>query len=271
MKLTTTAVYPILVALMIGAVALALAYPASTLRGLVGLAAVLFIPGYLLVGALFPVPDDLGWALRAGLSLALSIALQPLIAVLLTISSVSLSQAGLVGGLAVLSLGAGSVAWLRARGFGVPLTDLPQPSGQALVVSVLIGVVLVSTVLGVKLSARRFSPGGPTTEFYLEAGPTGFGANAETIPVGEPVRLVVGITNREGREMDYIVSARVGDRSLTDRRLVVLPDGAESLEVLTFPMPPQQAEYQDLPVDVVLQTPGESGDYRFLRIWLRAA
>src|SRR5262245_40243427 len=62
--------------LMVMGAALALAGSDSPGRVILGMAAVLFIPGYLLVGALFPAWDDLSLAMRLGISVAISIALQ---------------------------------------------------------------------------------------------------------------------------------------------------------------------------------------------------
>ena len=55
----------------------------TPLRVLFGLPLVLFVPGYVLIAALFPRNDDLDWLERVALSFGLSIAVVPLIGLVL--------------------------------------------------------------------------------------------------------------------------------------------------------------------------------------------
>lgn len=271
MRRATTAVYPGLMVLMAGAMALALAGVSSPLRGILGLGAVLFIPGYLLVGSIFPRHQDLGWPLRIGLSLAVSLALHPLLAVLLAAGPGSFTPVWTVSALTVFSLAAGGVAWFRARGTSVASVDLPRPDGRTLVVGALACAAVIGTLLAVDFSSRSLVQDTPTTEFYLASGPTGFGEDAMSTRTGEPVTLVVGITNREGREMRYRLSVRAGDRGLAEGQRVTLPDGGRWQGPVTFSLL-QPAGLDEVALDVVLQVEGEpSEDYRVLRVWLRPA
>ena len=55
----------------------------TPLRVLFGLPLILFVPGYVLIAALFPRDDDLDWLERVALSFGLSIAVVPLIGLVL--------------------------------------------------------------------------------------------------------------------------------------------------------------------------------------------
>ncbi|MCX6024288.1 MAG: DUF1616 domain-containing protein, partial [Chloroflexi bacterium] len=107
MKLTTTSIYPAFMAIMLLAAGLVLSDVASPLRAALGLAAVLLIPGYMLMGALIPSSETLGWKTRLGVSLAISVALQPLLAVLLNVTVGNIARNPMVYGLTAFSLVAG--------------------------------------------------------------------------------------------------------------------------------------------------------------------
>src|SRR5437867_3448634 len=85
--LRTPALWEIYDLLLLGALApllpALLLLPVPLLRVPLGLAAVLLAPGYALVAAVFPEHDDLDGGMRAGLSFGLSVAVLPLLALLL--------------------------------------------------------------------------------------------------------------------------------------------------------------------------------------------
>jgi uncharacterized membrane protein len=87
--------------------------PISALRIILGAPYVLFFPGYTLVVALFPGRDDLDVIERLGLSLGLSIAVLPLMGLLLNYTPLGITLLTTLGSAICFMIGATAVAYYR--------------------------------------------------------------------------------------------------------------------------------------------------------------
>lgn len=167
-------------------------------RAVVGVAAVLLVPGYALVAALF-APGLPEWSARAVLSCGLSIAVAALCCVVLNALGIRLETGVLVGWTAVIGLGALALAALRRRGHPSP-ARMPRVAPRALAINAAIAVALTGAVVVLIGVAREVRPVGsvPAGQVALYALPQG------------PGRLVVGLDGRNAPAGSYRVVVRSG-------------------------------------------------------------
>jgi len=190
-------------------------FPSAIGRTILGLPFLLFFPGYTLIAALFPRRGSLGGVERVALSLGLSIAVVPLIGLILNYTPWGIRLYPILISLAVFILATSGVAWYR-RGklapeerFIVPFKfniRLPFWRGQSMpdkVLSVVLVMVIVGVIgaLGYVIAAPKV--GEKFTEFYI-LGPEGKAEHyPQQLKVGEEGRVIVGIVNHEQERASY--------------------------------------------------------------------
>ena len=248
-----------------------------------GLAFVLYIPGYLLQALFFPKKEDLDGIERAGLSLGLSVAIITLLALLLDALPwglrpwpIILAQGGLV---LLLGLAVALLRWRLPRGEAYAPRVRPQPGewwaglgrGERVAMLGMGGALLLALLIAAWVFLVP-SPGEFMTEFYM-LGKEGL---AEDYPraaaVGEALTVTMGITNRERGAHTYYVEGWVQDGWDETRRQQVGLYGpydlavGETVEVpLSWQMPWAGEDQQ---VEFLLFMVGEEGAYRELRLWV---
>jgi len=217
------------------------------LRIALGLAFVLFFPGYTLIAALFPKKGSLGGIERLALSFGLSIAVVPLIGLVLNYTPWGIRLYPILVSLMAFILAMCGVAWYRRRGltenerftvsFKIVLNLIQDPSlrGQSKVDRVL-SLVLVLVIVGAigTLVSVIATPkvGERFTEFYI-LGPQG---KAEYYPgvlmVGQEGKVILGIVNHEQEEMSYRVEVEIGGEKV---KLKVGDEERDTVEVELAP------------------------------------
>jgi uncharacterized membrane protein len=253
------------------------------LRLTLGLLYILLVPGYTLLAALFPRADSLTGTVRLALSISLSVAVIPIIALLLDSTPwglrlwpVVISEASTI---LLFSLAA---LVRRAR---LPRTErfllsmeidlkgwwFSQDKGNRIVVIVMLGIFVaaLSSAAAILLLPK---PGEHFTEFYI-LGPEGLAENyPRQIVVGEPVTVTIGLTNLEAGDRNYRVEVWAIDPWEGDRRQMTaeikpftLPADQTFEYPLTWTMP---WEGEDQQVEFYLLVNGQPEPYRKLRIWL---
>lgn len=244
---------------------------APWLRVPIGILATLIAPGYALTAALFPERKDLDGIARAALSVGLSVATLPLLALLLDWLPWGLAPLPMATALALLTCGFCVAAGVRRYLSAGPYTRfvtaeaplaLPRLSwGQraAVAAAVLVaawGMVVYTVVL---TAPTRL------TEFYA----LGAGGLAEAYPraaaAGEPASVALGITNREGEGRRYRVEVRAGGAVVGGAGPIFLGDGDSWREAVRF-VPP--AAGADQAVEILLFEGAGREPYRRLRLWL---
>lgn len=257
--------------------------PLALLRGVLGLAYVLFLPGYALQVFWFPRNEDLDGPERAALSFGLSIALAALLALILNYmpGGIHLWSIAAAEGVTVLLLSL-AAAWRRGR-VAVEERFHPQVAfdwrtfwaAQDRTAKVLYSVLGASVIVAFGLLITYFvlpSPAEFFTEFYM-VGPEGL---AEYYPrqasVGEPLTVTMGVTNRERTAMTYRVELWVQNGWDDSRRQQVgalgpfeLPAGETVEAPLVWAMP---WAGEDQRVDVLLFAGEGAEPYRRLRLWV---
>jgi uncharacterized membrane protein len=250
--------------------------PLAILRFTFGLVYILFIPGYLLQAALFPLVTDLDGTERVALSFALSLVVLSPIALLLDRLPWGIRVWPIVISLCIFIVVCTAAGmWRRlllpaAERFDITLgIDLKgwwamQERGNRVVYMVL--VVTLATVFLTALSifilprpAQRF------TEFYI-LGSQGLAQDYPIeVAVDETVIATVGITNQEGIASAYRIQVKSGNRVLTQEGPVVLDYDKTWEHALEFAIPVAGDDQQIL---FVLERDGQPSPYRTLRLWI---
>ena len=205
-------VFP-LVALTTGVLTIALTVPL-----------LVFFPGYALVAALFPRKESLDSVERMALSLMLSIAVVPLIGLILYYTTWGIRTYPVVGTISGFILIFSLIALLRRRKLPreerfeprIHLSVLRLGGGTrfdhalacVLLLTVLGAIGTLAYVIAVPKHVQEFS------EFYL----LGAEGQAEEYPqqaiVGQPVDVTMGITNREDDDTAYTVEITIDGDSV---------------------------------------------------------
>ncbi|SNZ16929.1 Uncharacterized membrane protein [Natronoarchaeum philippinense] len=234
--------------------------PGGVLRSLLGVPLALFLPGYAAVAAAFPsngsqnnrhetaTPNGLvadgvpGWYERLALSLAVSLALLPLLGLVLASTRWGFSTRAVLvslGGLTVLGMFVAVLrrAQLPAQAqFRVPIdtasTDayrgLFAPETRfdgALNVVLILSIVVATSAVGYALIAPQ-SGGGGSTNFQLltenESGELVASGYPDSIPPGGSADMVVAVTNSGDEQREYTVVVETHRVAETNGSLEVL-------------------------------------------------
>jgi uncharacterized membrane protein len=248
--------------------------PGSPARIVLGLPFVLFFPGYVLVAALYPRRDDLDGVERIALSLGLSLAVVPLIGLVLNYTPWGIRLTPILLSLAVfITVCSGAAARQRMRlsaaeRFPADIRPVLQAArslpwaGMAMAVAV-IGILLFAGFRFGVLGGSRV--GEPFTEFYV----LGPGGKAEGYPrrllVGEPSQVILGVINHEGRPARYKVDIQAGSNRLSSFGPFALEDGEkrEDRVGISVGHPGKRIK-----IEFVLYMEGTQVPYRRLHLWV---
>jgi uncharacterized membrane protein len=214
-------------------VGLSLPVPA---RVALGIPYLVFLPGYVLMAALFPRKEDLDGIERVALSFGLSIAVVPLVCLILNYTPWGIKLGPIIVSLTIFVAVMAAVAWARRQ----MLQDTERFALHVKMPSVgwnkmdlldkTLTVVLVIAI-GAALGSLVYVIAGPKkteqfTEFYI----LGQGQTAQDYPnelaPGEEGRVTVGVINHEDAQVTYGLYARIDGKLLR-----IHLDGAERDEV----------------------------------------
>lgn len=228
----------------------------TPLRLVVGVPFVLLVPGYVVVAALFPGRAPLGWIERFALAFGASIAVVPILGLLISITPWGLSVGSVLTILALAAIGGAVIAALRRwslpadERLTVSLTNTvgeiraqttAAPDRRTALLNIGLGgsILFGSGMLGYAVAFPR--SGETYSGFYLLTETTGgeliaSGYQTEFV-LGETAPFVLGIENTEGEPVEYTVVVELqavddaGDQITVtetdelDRMVVPLDDG----------------------------------------------
>ncbi len=192
-------------------------FPDSLSRKALGLAFVLFFPGYVFITALFPERKELDNLERLALSFGLSIAIVPLIGLALNYTPWGIRLNPILVSLTVFNVVSAMAAVHRRKNAikpWIPWVTLDEIKGElewersskldkALTVVLIVAIVTSIATLGYVVTHPK--PGEHFTEFYI-LGPGGKADNYPTnLLVGENGTVIIGIVNHEGGNVTYYV------------------------------------------------------------------
>lgn len=215
---------------------------ATGVRTIIALIFVLFVPGYVLIAALFPRRSDIGNSERAALSFAFSIGLLALIGLGLGFTPLGISAPTVIVCSTALTF---ACAWISVRRRAIFTKadrytvryDAVRNAGEMLLPNVgasfdkkLTLITIASLVLSASVFAYLLvTPSGEHfTELYV-LGPTG---NAKDYPqeitLGQTKSVIVGVINKENRATSYQLTVSLndsGNASTLDTERITLGNG----------------------------------------------
>ena len=243
-------------------------------RVIIGLPFILFFPGYALTAALFRRKDALSNIERIALSIGLSLAIVPLMGLALnyiweiSLYPILVSNAGFTVIMCAVAL------FRRQR---LPPQDrfepqidvrLPRWSQQSRldrVLTIILAIVALGAICSAIYVVAHPKPGERFTEFYL----LGLGGTAEYLPhdmaLGADADVIVGIANREGKDVTYQVRVSLDSTEVRAIDGVALQDGGTWEETVTL-APTKGGDNQE--VKFLLYRHGESEPYHELHLWI---
>jgi uncharacterized membrane protein len=191
------------------------------LRVIFGIPMVLFVPGYALIAALFPGTKDLDGIERAALSFGLSIAIVPLIGLVLNYTPWGIRLDPIVASLCIVTILLCIIAQYRRAllpeedRFVVPAVSLyqavkaefvPQTSSRLdRVLSVILLIAIIAAVATTVYVIVVPKEGEKFTEFFI-LGRDRMAADYPTrLVAGQNSSLYIGISNHEYRNITYTV------------------------------------------------------------------
>lgn len=251
-------------------------FPSNALRIVLGLPFILFFPGYTLVAALFPKKVNLEGLERVALSFGLSIAVVPLIGLILNYTPWGIKLYPILVSITIVILAASGIAWYRRHRlpeeerFCVSFNVNPSQWATMKGWDKALSIVLIASILGA-ISAVAYvivtpKTGEKFTEFYV----LGLDGEASNYPgeltVGAEGRVILGIVNNEHEDgliyrvdilVDDIENGMIGPLAL---------DHDEKWESEAGFVPREVGD--DQKVEFILYKNGEEEPYSSLHLWV---
>ncbi len=187
----------------------------SIIRIILGLPFILFIPGYLLIFALFPGKKEIDTIERIALAFGLSIAVVPLIGLILNYTPAGIRLESILLSIFLFNIITGTIAYLRWKKTKSKLRFIVKVNlsflktkgkfDQALTI-ILVALIISSIILLAYLivypkTGERF------TELYI-LGETGKASDYPTVlGKGEIANITIGVANHEYKNINYTIEA----------------------------------------------------------------
>lgn len=193
-------------------------YTGGAVRIILGLPFVLFFPGYTLIAALFPKKDSIGSIERVALSFGLSIAIVPLIGLILNyVWEISLYP--ILISTTVFIIVMCIVTYFRRRQLapeqrfepGINLR-LPRSQGQSgldRALSVILAISIVAAIGALIYVVATPKTGERFTEFYILGADGTASDYPKELTLGENAEVILGIINHEGENTSYRIRINI--------------------------------------------------------------
>lgn len=265
---------------VIGALSLLLAFIITVadihaLRVALGLPFVLFFPGYTLIAALFPGREDLDGIERVALSFGLSIAVVPLIGLVLNYTPWGIRLYPILISLLFFILAMSLIGWYRRKRLpeekrllleiNISPPDWKGMSRLDKALSVLLVVAIIFAIGSLAYVITTPKVGEKFTEFYI----LGPGGKAEGYPremkAGQEALVIVGVVNHEYQAVEYRVEIRAGDKVIKNIESISLDHEGKYENPVQFSM---RETGQKIKVEFLLYRKGDTDPYRNLHLWV---
>lgn len=210
-----------------------------------GLIFVLFLPGYTLTAALFPKRESLGAIERTALSFGLSIAVVPLIGLIMNYTPWGISSNSVLIPLFVFIVAAAGVAWFRRRRLPPEQRFEPRfrlgwlqfwrfPNRWDRVLSGVLIVVILAAIGMLVFVAQSPRVEEKFTEFYILDSEGQAENYPDVLILGEEAQVTIGIVNREQEATDYIIKIFVSGQQVKEVKTMTLAREESWEKVVSF-------------------------------------
>ena len=207
----------------------------TVIRTILGIFLILFIPGYSLIAALFPKKDDLDGIERVALSFGLSIAITPLIGLVLNYTPFGIKLTPILISLSAFTIIMVVIAYFRRRkvsddekffvnfgGFYSSIKGIFK--GESKTSKILSIVLIISILLAIGTTAYiiiKPKQGETFTEFYI-LGPGGQASDYPTnLTVGQNASVIIGIVNHEQKTVNYNLVITSNGNVMSDQNITL--------------------------------------------------
>ena len=244
----------------------------TPVRTILGLSLTLFLPGYALVAALFPKRTGLGLLERIALSFGLSIAVTPLLGLILNYTPYGIRKDSVLFALCAFSLLFLAFAYARRKPLSVnevfsvslqyngapPEKGLDKALTVLLLVSIIVSLAVLVYVIVTPKQGEKF------TEFYI-LGPSGKAENYPTsMKAGGTGSVIIGVVNHEYAQINYSLKILLGNESLREQKVALVDNQSYSAE---FTFIPVRNGTEKLSFDLYRNESKEP--YRSLHLWVK--
>jgi len=250
-------------------------FPSSFVRILLGVPSILFFPGYALVCALFPKNPELDGIERVALSIGLSLAVVPLLALLLNYTPFGIRLYPVLVSLFAFTFLMSVAAVYRRKKLNVKDRFVPSFSvnvprwgkmkrtDKALSAGLIASVVVCGAFVTYLVSAPKV--GESFTEFYVLP-PSGKAEGYPTnLTLGENGTVILGVVNHEHEEANYHIAITLDNETIRKLDDIKLLHEEKWEENYTFD--PQGAG-EKMKLEFVLFREGFDDPYRSLHLWI---
>ena len=261
----------LLVIVLIAAIIL---FPSNVLCIILGLPFLLFFPGYTLMAVLFTKKEGMDGIERVALSFGMSIAVVPLIGLILNYTPWGIRPESVLCCVALFILITSVIAWLRRR-------RLPEqerfciefqmriPGWGGGIQERMLFIILITAILGAMgtLGYLIATPkvGERFTEFYILSLSGRTIDQPKELVVGEEEKLIVGIVNREHEAVTYRIEVVIDGVKNSEVRQVTLKPNEKWEEIVGF-TPNKKGDNQK--VEFLLYKQNHNEVYQSLYLWV---
>ncbi|MCZ3364276.1 MULTISPECIES: DUF1616 domain-containing protein [Methanobacterium] len=249
------------------------------IRVILGILLILFIPGYSLIAALFPKKDDLDGIERTALSFGLSIAVTPLIGLLLNYTPFGIRLEPVLISLSIFTMVMSVAAYIRRWNlpeeerfnvnfkyyFNKIIESFKRESGTDRILSIVLAVSIILAISATAYVIAVPKEGEKFTEFYI-LGPDGKASNYPTnLTVGQTGNVTVGIVNHEYSTVNYEMIIKLNNQTINDTN-ITLSNNETWQQPFTF-TPSIYGQNQELEF-LLYKLPDNNTVYRSLHLWV---
>lgn len=277
MKLTVKNEFAVIVGLSLALAVIITLADIHALRVALGLPFVLFFPGYTLIAALFPGREDLDGIERLALSFGLSIAVVPLIGLMLNYTPWGIRLYPILISLIVFILAMSLLGWRRRnrlpeeKRLKIEVSiSLPEWAGMSRLdraLSVLLAASILFAIGSLVYVVKTPKVGEKFTEFYI----LGAGGKAEGYPrelkVGQEGHVILGVVNHEYQAVEYRAEIRAGEDVIGRVDGIALDHEGKYESPVGFSL---KEPGQKIKVEFLLYRKAGGDPYRTLHLWVDA-
>ncbi|MCK4445352.1 MAG: DUF1616 domain-containing protein [Thermoplasmata archaeon] len=280
----------ILTVLLVIAVALS---GEGVIRIALGLIFILFLPGYALIAALFPSGKSIDWIERLALSFGLSIAVTPLIGLVLNYTPWGIRLEPIVASLSLFVIAMCGIAYYRRMKLpveerlslsvelGIPNWKEYSWLDKALTIGLVIAIIASMAVMVYAFTVPK--TGERFTEFYILDSNGTAGDYPTELGVGEDGDLIIGVVNHEHSsasytivielaEVNFVMNDTTGQEEpieLSRTQIGSLNLTLDHDEMWEAPFSFSVGEVGDYKLELLLFKDGDLSDsYRSLHLWV---
>ena len=252
----------------------------TVIRSILGLLLVLFLPGYSIIAFLYPEREVIDNIERLALSFGLSIAVTPLIGLILNYTPFGIRLIPLLLSLSLFTVLMISGAYFRRN--KIPKTERfcidikrhysnkinlfkKESTGNKILSAVLI-ILIISTISIAAYIAATPNDGDKYTEFYI-MGPNGKASDYPiNLTIGQVGTVNIEIINHEYAKINYKLIVKLNNKTLKDENISLTNNGKYE-DTFNFTAPAVSNGKLEF---LLYKLPDDTNAYRYLQLYINA-